>query len=463
MHPTLLASLLCATTTLVGCASPCARVQRTHAEVTQRTQPGAPGDHLRLSIPLALVDQVIARELRGLPRARLPLPAIAGISLGTASVGVDRVTVVPGAPEEVSFVADVSVRTGTRTLLPLRVTARVRPKLDPGSGKVVVALDRAGLVAMDAKLGAGGTRALIDALWAELPGAARMLTTKDEVARLADPAANELLRGAVDLVERELLDDLGRVARVELDLPPIPVDALHVRSTDADLVVGIHTPLPARGALAEAAPRTTPAHQVELAIHGAVAVELVDEAMRRGEVPSRFELDGTADPKGPLQAHLAWDGAAPKPLVVHAFLLDPAAAGRPARDCAHVVLGATPQVSADQGRLVIATNDARIEDVDGSAAVKAGLFFSGVSRRSFELVEKIPTETHFELGQQSLRAELRHAARDGDRLIFGLTLAPTERRAPARPRSPSRTSARPTRSGSAGSALCGPVRGARLN
>lgn len=421
----LLAGLLCVTTTLVGCASPCARVQRAHAEVTQRTEPGASGDHLRLSIPLALVDQVIARELRGLPRARLPLPAIAGISLGTASVGVDRVTVVPGAPEEVSFVAEASVRSGKQTLLPLRLTARVRPKLDPGGGRVIVALDEAGLVAMDAKLGAGGTRALIDALWAQLPGAARMLTTKDEVARLADPAANELLRRAADLVERELLDDLGRVARVELDLPPIAVDELHVRSTEADLVVGIHTPLPSRGAIADAVPRTTPAHQVELAIHGAVAVELVNEAMRRGEIPSRFELDGTANPKGPLEAHLAWDGAAPKPLLVHAFLLDPTAAGRPAKDCAHVVLGATPQLRADQGHLVLATNDAQIEDVEGSAAVKAGLFFSGVSRRSFEHVERIPTETDFELGQQRLRAELQQATLDGERLVFGLTLAPS--------------------------------------
>jgi hypothetical protein len=425
MRPPLLAALLCATTATLGCASPCARVQRAHAEVTQRTEPATAGDHLRLSIPFALVDQVIARELRGVPRVALPLPAIAGVSLGAASVGVDRVTVVPGAPGEVSFVAEASVRAGTRTLLPLRVSARVRPTLDPVNGTVIVALDATSVVAMDATLGAGGTRGLIDALWAQLPAAARMLTTKGEVARLADPAANELLRRAVELVERELLDDLGRVARVEIDLPPFAVDALHVRSTPADLVVGIHTPLPSRGAIAEAVPRTTAAHQVELAIHGAVAVALVNDAMRRGEVPSRFALDGTADPKGPLEAHLAWDGAVQKPLLVHAFLLDPAAAGRPAKDCAHVVLGATPQVSADQGRLVLATHDARVEDVVGSTAVKAGLFFSGVSRRSFEHVETIPTETDFELGQQRLRTELRHAALDGDRLVFGLTLAPS--------------------------------------
>lgn len=433
MRLTPLLGLFCATVVL-GCASPCARVRQAHTELTQPTAPGAAGDHLRLSMPLALVNQVVNREVRGVPRVRLPLPSIAGVSLGAASVGVDRVTVVPGAPEEVSFVADVSVRSGTRTLLLVRVAARVRPQLDPGSGRVVVALDQKGLVAMDATLGPGGTRTLVDALWAQLPGAARMLTTKDDLARLADPAADQLLHRAADLVERELLDDLGKVARVELDLPPIPIDELHVRSSAADLVIGVHTPLPSRGAIAATAPRRAPAHQVELTIHAAAAVALVNDAMRRGQVPSRFELDGNPDPKGPLEAYLAWDGAAPKPLLIHAFLLDPAAAGRPPKDCALVTLGATPQVSADRGHLVLATSDAKVEDVEGSAAVKAGLFFGGVSRRSFEHVESIAAQTDFELGQQSLRAQLQDATRDGDHLVLGLSLSPPPTRPARAPR-----------------------------
>ncbi|MEM7155242.1 MAG: hypothetical protein AAF799_20505 [Myxococcota bacterium] len=403
-------------------------MKQAHADITQRREPNAAGDHLRLSVPLALVNQVIRRELRGVPRARLPLPTIGGVSLGTASVGVDAVSVVPAAADEVSFVADVSVRSGNKTLLPVRVSARVRPRLDPGTGTVVVALDKKGLVAMDAKLGRGGARPLVDALWGRLPPAARMLTSKGDVAQLAEPAANELLRRATDLVERELLDDLGKVARVELDLPPIPVDALRVRSTPEDLVVGVHTPLPSRGAIAASAPRSTPKHQVELVIHGAAAVELVNDAMSRGDVPQRFGLDGAADAQGPLEAHLGWDSAAAKPLTVHAFLLDPQAAGRPAKDCAHVRLGATPAVSAQGGRLVLGTSDAKVEDVEGSAAVKAGLFFGGVSRRSFEHVETIAADTEFELGQQSLRTELQSAQLQGDRLVMGLTLAPAKAR-----------------------------------
>lgn len=412
-------------------------MRQAHAEITTPSRPSAAGDHLRLSIPLALINQVVKREVGALPRPRLPLPAIAGASLGTASIAVQAVTVVPGVPEEVSFAADVMVSAGSRPLLPLRITARVRPLLDPASGTVIVALDRQGLIAMNATLGRGGTRALVDVLWGRLPPAARMLTSKAELARLADPAANELLRSATAVVQRELLDELGRVARIELDLPPISVDEIHVRSTDADLVVGVHTPLPSRGAIPATALRTTPKHQVELMIHGAAAVELVNDAMNRGQVPSRFQLDGAADPRGPLLAHLGWKGQADKPLVVHAFLLDPEAAGRPAKDCAHVTLGATPQVSASDGHLVLGTRDARVEEVDGSATVKAGLFFGGVSRRSFEHVEEIAAQTDFEFGAQMLRAQLQGAALEGESLVLGLVLTPSQgsrrRAAAARP------------------------------
>lgn len=411
-----------------ACASPCARVRQAHAEITTRTEPSAPGDHLRLAIPKELLDLVIARELRALPRPRLPLPAIGGVQLGTVTVGVDRVHVVSAARSEVGFRVDVSVRSGTRVLAPLRLNAAVRPRLEPAEQRVVLALDRAGLVRLDAELGPGGTRALVDALWAELPSAARMLTSKKQLEGLADTFANRLLADATKLVRRELLDDLGRVARVEIDLPPVEVDAIDVRSTDADLLVGFHTTLPVRSGIPPAQPRVAPPHQVELTLHGSAAVELVNAAMRRGEVPSRFGLDGVEDPNGPLQAHLDWSTGGAKPLVVHAFLLDPRAAGRKEKDCAHVTLGATPRVTAQDGNLVLSTDDAKIESVTGSAAVRAGLLFGGVTRKSFEHVEEIATTTEFELGAQTLRARVEAATLRDQHLVLGLSLSPAANR-----------------------------------
>jgi hypothetical protein len=383
-------------------------VKEAHAEITTRTDPSAAGDHLRLAIPMELVELVIARELRRVPRANLPLPAIAGVQLGTVSVGVDRVHVVPGAWSEVGFRVDVSVRSGSRVLAPLRLHASVRPRLEPAEGRVILALDEQGLTKLDAELGPGGTRALVDALWGQLPAAARMLTTKRQLAGVAESFSDRLLADATKLVRRELLDDLGRIARVEIDLPPIAAESIDVRSTDTDLVVGVHTSLPVRGAIPQTQARTAPPHQVELTMHASTAVELVNDAMRRGEVASRFGLDGAADPKGPLQ-----------------FLLDPRAAGRPEKDCAHVTLGATVRVAARDGDLVLSTDDAQIEKVTGSAAVKTGLLFGGVTRRSFEHVEQIATDTDFELGAQTLRARVEAATLRGQHLVLGLSLSPT--------------------------------------
>lgn len=88
---------------------------------------------------------------------------------------------------------------------------------------------------------------------------------------------------------------------------------------------------------------------------------------------------------------------------------------------------------------MLATNDGRIEDVEGSAAVMAGLFFSGVSRRSFEHVKRSPTEADFELGQhRPLQATAGSAqvaaARAGPLELFARSVAATITRCPSKPR-----------------------------
>ena len=393
----------------LGCAGPCAKVRRGQKEIVERTEPVAPGDHLRLSIPFALLDTVIRGELRSIPSVRVPIPSVGGVSVGTASLGVTRVVSKAAPPGQLGFVVHVQLKLGGRPFLPLVIDLRVKPRLDPKNATVVLALDKPSVVAMDAKLGPGGTKAMTDALWAELPPAARLVTSKSRLAGLTRGLGDQLLKRASQLVKQELLDDLGKVARIELDLPPLPVDAIAVRSTKTDLIVGAHTSLPVVGAVPAAAPRSMPKHQVELTLHASAAVELANQ-----EMPEHFNLDGEVDPNGPLTAHLAWARGA-KPLKAHAFMFE-------SKRCAHITLGATPQVAVNQGKLILSTNDAKIEDVEGSAGVKAGVFFSGVARKSFEHVEEIATETEFDLGSRSLRAQVQRAALSGELLVLGLTL-----------------------------------------
>jgi hypothetical protein len=52
------------------------------------------------------------------------------------------------------------------------------------------------------------------------------------------------------------------------------------------------------------------------------------------------------------------------------------------------------------------------------------LLFGGVTRRSFEHVEHIAADTEFELGAQTLRAQVQSATLREQHLVLGLTLAP---------------------------------------
>jgi hypothetical protein len=398
----------------LGCASACAKIRRAQTEIAGRTEPVAAGDHLQLSIPFALLDTVIRGELRRVPSARVPIPGVAGFSPGTATLAVTRVVTQAAPDGELGFGVNVQLSLGSRPLLPLVLDVRVKPRLDPKNATVVLALDKQSVVAIDARLGPGGTKAMVDALWAQLPAAARMMTSKSRLTQLTRSLGDQLLERGTQVVEQQLLDDLGKVARIELDLPPLPVDAIDVRSTNADLVVGARTTLPVVAAIPASVQRSVPQHQVQLTLHASAAVELANHAMKAGEVPDRFDLEGEVDPKGPLQAHLAW-AQGPKPLKAHAFMFEE-------KRCAHITLGATPQVGVDKGRLLLSTRDAKIEDVEGSAGVKAGVFFSGVARKSFEHVEEIATQTQFDLGTRTLQAQVQQATLQGENLVLGLTL-----------------------------------------
>jgi hypothetical protein len=427
---TLLLVSMVLTVLTAGCASPCEKVKTQFGELTGPARP-AEGDHFRLAIPFELIDHLVQREVAGIPRARLPLPSISGISLGTVSVGIDRVIAMPAPRAELGFRVDVSLKSGRKVLLPIRMKVRVRPQLDPKNAQVVIALDSKSLVALDAELGPGGTKPLTDAIWAQLPSAARMLTNKGQIAELTKSLGDQLVRDAAKLVREELLDDLGEVARIELDLPPIPVDAITVRSSDDDLFVGFHSPLAADASLSPAPRRhaEVPKNLVQLTMSAAAAVALANYEMKKGSVPARFDLDGSPAPDGPLQAVLAWDGSTKtKPLRVHAFLLEPEQAGRSKKDCAHITLGATPALGVDRGHLVLSTRDAKIEKVEGSTAIKAGLFFSGVTRQSFVHAEQIAAQTEFELGGQTFQARVQGAQLRGQNLVLGLTLAPRRAR-----------------------------------
>jgi hypothetical protein len=125
-------------------------------------------------------------------------------------------------------------------------------------------------------------------------------------------------------------------------------------------------------------------------------------------------MAGEPDENGPLYAGVAWNEGDGKPLHLHLWSLDD--------DCAHVVVGATPRVSLAGEHLELSTQDAKIERVEGPLKVRAGIWFSGLGRRSFEFVEQTAASFSFEIGGQPLAARVQSATLAKDELVLGLKL-----------------------------------------
>jgi hypothetical protein len=398
-----------------ACASPCKRVTDSRKAFLAAAPPADQGgEHARIKIPLQVVDALIAPEVAKLPSPRLALPSISGFSLGKLSVRVDRVLTKPAPEGHIGFKVVTSLRAGKKSILSVDLDTRVRPRIDLEKGEIVLALDEESIRNMKPKLGRGGADAFTSWIWGQLPAAARMLTSKKQISSIARRLADQVLPDLLTLVRRELGDELGELSRVELQLPPLPIAALAVRSTKTDLVLGLRSSLPVMDPLPPGDARNPELHPnlVELDISGAMAAALANDAMARGELPQRYDLEGSPDPEGSLVAGLAWPGGA-QPLALHLWNEDD-------KDCAHVTLRATPRLSVNKKHLLLASRDARIKEVEGPLRVRAGLFFSGVGRRSFSFMEKMASELSFDLGKDEIRARIHDARISGDAIILGL-------------------------------------------
>ena len=428
-------SLIAGAAVLLGCAAPCERIRAEHADFRRfggpAPEPGsrAPGSaaHLSLSLPYELLDSLVARQLDSLPTLSLPLPAIAGQSLGRLRLRVTSVRAGPAPAGELGFRIGVELREGKRSVLRVDVDARVRPRIDAEAGELSIALSGRDLVAIDASLSRDAKRSFGDWVWSKLPAAARSFVDRGSVRSLAGEAADQLVRQASELVRRDLLDELGELARFELDLPPqLPIAAVDLAAGDRYLDIDLRTPLRVVQGLPAQRGRSEGFHPnlVQLRLSGDAAAALVNRAIRTGEIPERWTLAGEPDPEGPIHAGVAWAEGVKDPLEVHLWLLE--------GDCAHVVLRGRPLLSVRGSERELGASEAKVARVDGSAKVRAGLFFSRTARRGLDLIETTAARTELELAGQTMGLSIAEARVADDEVVLGLRLLPA--RAPSRSR-----------------------------
>ncbi|KIG13300.1 hypothetical protein DB30_00348 [Enhygromyxa salina] len=421
----------------LGCAAPCTRVQDSHTAFRKATLPitsaarpsqGASDGrtHASISVPYEIIDAMVAKQLGRLPKLSVPVPAVAGVSLGSLGVGVESVRARPAPAGELGFRVTIGLSQGKRAVMTVDVDARVRPQLSPASGTLSVALSGRDVIELKPSISAQSRKQLGDWIWSQIPGPAKMMVDRGTVGALAGELADQLMGQAARLLEHDLLDDLGELARFELDLPDeLPVSAISLSAGDRYLNIDLRTTLRVEHGLAGSHERRAGMHQnsIQVRVSGDAIAALANHAIREGRIPERWTLEGEPSPTGAVYAGVGWAEGTPDPLEVHLWKLD--------SDCAHVILRGEPHLVVVGRELELGAEQAKVHSVVGSAKVRAGLFFSKAARRGVSLIERTAASTEIEIGASTMNAQIVAAEIDGDELVLGLGLvagpAPTER------------------------------------
>jgi hypothetical protein len=429
------ASLLGLSASLLGCAAPCEKVQSSYtafrkatlltseasARPTGEAHDGLP--HLSLSLPYEVVDAMIAKELGRVPSLAIPLPEVAGTSLGKLRLSVDSVRGRSAPAGELGFRVSIGLHEGKQTVLTVDVDARLRPHINPRAGTLEVSLAGRDIVDLAPSISKQSRKQLGDWIWAQLPPLAKNFVDREAVATLAGQLADDLMKQAANKFERELLDDLGELVHFEFDLPEeLPIRGIALAAGDRYLDIDLHTDLRVEHGLAPGHLRSESLHPnlIQVRVSGDAAAALANHAIREGRIPGRWTLEGEPDDDGELYAGAGWANGKPDALELHLWKLE--------GDCAHVVLRGEPTLSVEGRELVLGTAQAKVESVTGSAKVRAGLFFSKTARKGVELLERTTAATTVEIGQTTMNAQITTAAVERDEIVMGLRLTP------ARPR-----------------------------
>ncbi len=405
-----------------ACAGPCAKVQKALSDFDAAEGPARAPDlapDLALWLPYDRLDRLIAPQIKTLARAPVDLPAMMGLELGQLEAMVESIRVRPAAADHLGLALRVSLRSGGQRLLVVDLQAQVPPRIDPAAGVLHLELGEAAIDAIDARVDRSGTAALSAWVWSQLPGAVRQVTPRRVVDEAVAGLASEIVGGLLESLRDELPSLFAEVAAIEIELGDLPLAEAKLRSRPEALQIALRSDLPSTRGLTDpfALPAGVPAEGIAMRISGEALTAYLNTAMREGTIealPGRFDENGQPDPQGDFVARASWRRAA-RPLTLDVFAPD--------GDCAHLRMAATPRVRVVQGELEVSADDARLEKVEaGGVRIRSAVFFGGLGRKSLSLAQRVATEADFEIGGQSMRAQIREARIDAEGLTLGLAL-----------------------------------------
>ncbi|MEZ4436624.1 MAG: hypothetical protein R3F65_29845, partial [bacterium] len=352
---------------LAGCGA-CQQVTA-HREAFREQLEADPPDqtpHVRLHIPAQIINGWTSRAISALPTVPFEVPG-----LGDLGRYVDRLGIAPRQmrialerDKAARFDLDFDIKSGGRALFGLQLGAVAPVKYDPAKGTLEIALRADMFESIAPRLDGNATDRLTNALLDPVPSALRG-ALRNTARSAAQRGIDLLTRQAYGLLRSQVLSRLGTLARFQVSMPDLPLDAIALTSAGGAWMVDARLPFGARG-LGARAPAAS-ANGLQMAISTEALTALGNWAMDRGTIPARYTREGKASASGDYTAGFGWRSGA-RPLKVHMW-----SAEQQSGLCLHAQAGAEPLVSFRGGKLEVGFQNGTIEEVTGPPLISSAL------------------------------------------------------------------------------------------
>lgn len=381
-----------------GCGTSCKEIRGLRADFDNRTA-GKASPHAAVGVPWDLANSLVARQLGQQEPVTTKIPGLSqlGVSL-SASFTLRSVRLVEEDDGWIGMIAAVDTAVDGADVGSLDVTARVAPRLDQATNKLLIPLRAGDLRSVRPKVNSAQKKRLHDLAIRKLPVAARPFATRLLDGAL-DGASDWLAEAGWESIRSRVLQPLGKLRTFAIPLPDLPLRQANVRSLSTGLLVELDTTLPVRGALP--AVSSMGGEGVSVWVAPSTAAELVNVAMDRGEVPSRYRRSGKPDPNGEFEARVAWQRG-DRPMRAHLWKVGPQANG----ECIYSVIAGDIDARLEGDAINVRVDDGVIARVRGPALLEAGAWLARLWTDTLATSMKVSRAAVFRLGAVTYRARV---------------------------------------------------------
>lgn len=403
-----------------GCGTTCEQLARQRQALLERELEAQSSDpHLVAAVPLELANELIRPEVSAIEPLTLDIPAagvlaqsLTNLTIRPREVELQSATGGPGVGIELVL----EIAQARSPLFTMTARGVIQPQLDTERGRVVVELRAEDFHEMTPRLAPDAVERVVAVLEQLVPGVARLFVSPRAIAAAASLLTETILSQSYPLIRDRLFARLGPLARIEVELPELPIARLAVSSSATDgggfLLLSAYTPLPvARGVTSDLDHWSGGGRRARLRLSGDAVAELANWAMADGQLPGRFDERGQATDDGVYRPTLAW-GTGERPLRVHIFRLEPR--------CLRALLSARPTLSVEGDELLLEVEEVVIDELEGPPMAGLVRLFARTWVRAMERTQSTAAELDVAIAGRPLRAVVRSAERDGDEVEMSL-------------------------------------------